>query len=64
MENKKVDIKAMLPSELADLYKVNVKTFIDWLKPFNKNGELKRNKTNFYSIKQVQYIFDCLGNPY
>jgi transposase len=58
-----MDVNAMKPSELARLYNVDVKTFNKWLKPFNKNGELKRYDTDFYSPKQVKYIFECLGYP-
>jgi len=56
-------IKAMLPSEIAGLYGVSVKTLNNWLKPFRKGDVLNRGKSKFYTPKQVKYIFECLGDP-
>jgi len=53
---------AMRPRELAGLYGVDVRTFRNWLKPFDKK-KLKREGTHFYSPKQVRYIYECLDPP-
>ena len=58
-----ITIKAMLPSELAALYRVSVKTLNKWLKPFSDDGVLEREKSNYYTPKQVRYIFKCLDPP-
>jgi len=57
-------IKAMLPSEIARLYGVSVRTLNNWLRPFRKGDVLKREKSKYYTPKQVEYIFDCLGQPF
>jgi transposase len=56
-------MQAMLPAEIAQLYNVSVRTLKNWLKPFNKEGQLNRNNTRYYTPKQVQYIFECFGEP-
>jgi len=56
-------IKAMLPSEIAGLYGVSVKTLNNWLKPFREGGALKRGNSHYYTPKQVQFIFDKLNPP-
>lgn len=53
--------KALKQSELAALYKVNVRTFASWLKPFNE--KIGERIGLFYTPKQVQTIFDCIGEP-
>ncbi len=59
----KMKKKFYAPGELADLYGVSLKTFNAWLKPFA--AEIgKRPRTYYYNAKQVQVIFDKLGNPY
>jgi transposase len=56
-------IKAMLPSEIAALYGVSVRTLNNWLRPFRIGDVLKRKKSKYYTVKQVAYIFECLGAP-
>ena len=56
-------IKAMLPSEIAELYGVSVKTLNNWLKPFREGNVLKRKNSHYYTPKQVKYIFECLDPP-
>jgi transposase len=63
MEEKKPHIKAMLPSEVAELYGVSIATINRWLNKINKNGELNRENTNFYTPAQIKYIFEKLGVP-
>jgi hypothetical protein len=54
-------IKAMNKKQLADLYKVGLRTLNKWLEPFkDKIGE-QRGK--MYNPKQVSIIFECLGEP-
>jgi len=58
-----ITIKAMLPSEIARLYGVSVKTLNNWLSPFRIGDVLKRKKSHYYTPKQVKYIFECLDPP-
>jgi hypothetical protein len=54
-------IKAMLPSEIADLYGVKPKTLTRWLK--DMKSELVRKNSKYYTPLQVLRIFNFLGNP-
>jgi hypothetical protein len=56
-------IKAMKPSEVAELYGVDVRTLNNWLIPFYVDDTLKRGNSDYYTPKQVKYIFDCLNPP-
>lgn len=47
--------------DLGVVYGVNRRTIITWLKPFEK--EIGQRISYFYTQKQVQIIFDCLGEP-
>ena len=60
-EKIKVPLKPCTPKELAQLYGVNKKTFLKWLKPLGQ--ELGKRNGNFYSIAQVQIIFSELLLP-
>jgi hypothetical protein len=56
-----IPIKPYTHKELAALYQVSWPTLQRWLKPFEdligeKNG-------HFYSSKQIEIIFNCLGPP-
>lgn len=61
MNNKKIPIKAYLPSELARLYNVSHSTFNKWLKPFR--DELGPRAGYFYNPYQVRIIFEKLELP-
>ncbi len=60
--NRSITIKPMKPSEVASLYNIDVRTLYNMLKPFDKD-KLKRIKTQFFSPKQIRYIFECLDYP-
>lgn len=56
------ELRAYTTKELAELYKVNERTFKRWIKPFyNAIGD--RNG-HFFNINQVKAIFDRLGSPF
>lgn len=46
---------------LTDVYGVTRKTFYSWLRPFRP--ELGRKASFFYTIPQVEFIFQKLGMP-
>jgi hypothetical protein len=46
---------------LAIVYNVNRRTMYNWLKPF-KNA-IGTRVTNFYNCKQVEIIFEKIGEP-
>ncbi len=56
-------ITPMLPCEIARLYGVTIRTLNNWLRRFREGDVLKRVNTRYYTIKQVRYIFKCLGEP-
>jgi hypothetical protein len=57
-----VPVKPYMPKELAKLYDVTPKTLRTWLQP-HQDAIGKRNG-RYYTILQVQIIFEKLGNPY
>ncbi|PKP22702.1 MAG: hypothetical protein CVU05_02685 [Bacteroidetes bacterium HGW-Bacteroidetes-21] len=54
-------LKSYNKKELADLYKVSVKTLSSWLKPIKP--EIGEYIGRSFSIKQIQIIFNHLGEP-
>jgi ABC-type sulfate transport system substrate-binding protein len=55
------EIKAYSKKELTALYNVSRKTFVAWLKPFEK--EIGPYNGKRFTIAQVQTIFNKIGNP-
>lgn len=60
-ETEKIEIKPYSKQELADLYKVGVRSMTTWLKPFEKI--IGKRHGRYYNLKQVRFIFDKLGVP-
>jgi hypothetical protein len=61
MSEKQTPVKAYTPLELAHLYKVNKRTLYGWLKPHSE--KIGDRTGNFYTPKQVQQIFEAIGEP-
>jgi transposase len=57
----KFDLKAYSKRELAEKYQVSVKTFNNWLKPFEEKVGEKRGR--YYTVNQVRTILEALGLP-
>jgi hypothetical protein len=58
---KTVDIRAYSIGELATLYEVSVRTMNRWLKPHLEI--IGKREGRFYTVKQVEIIFEQLGLP-
>jgi len=58
---EKLDVKAYSKQELADLYKVGVRSMTTWLEPFK--NDIGERHGRYYSPKQVRIIFEKLGLP-
>ncbi len=58
---KSIDIKPSTLKQLAAQYGVCDRTFIKWLKPFDK--QLGSRVGHFYSVNQVKIIYKKLGVP-
>lgn len=56
-----IEIKAYSKRELADLYKIGVRSITTWLEPFKKDVGTRHGR--YYSPKQVRIIFEKLGLP-
>ncbi len=54
-------IRPYTHKELAALYRVSWLTFQKWLKPHAT--DIGKKTGHFYNTKQVQIIFDKLGQP-
>ena len=61
--NKNVEfiLRPYTHKELAAFYGVSRKTFLKWLKPFQKS--IGQRNGHFYSTLQVEIIFRKLGRP-
>lgn len=57
-----INVKPYTLTELAKQYGVCTRTLKVWFKPFER--ELGTKIGRFYSIKQVEVIYDNLGFPY
>lgn len=53
--------KAFSKSQLANAYEISIETFNSWIKPFKDQIGDYRGK--MYTPKQVQIIFERLGEP-
>lgn len=58
---EKIEIKPYSKQELANLYKIGVRSMTSWLQPFEKS--IGKRYGRYYNMKQVRYIFDKLGLP-
>ena len=58
---ERYQLRPYKPSQLCDLYEISKKTFLKWIKPFEK--EIGERAGHFYTIHQVQKIFEKLGIP-
>lgn len=61
MTNIKIKIRPYTVLDLAKMYEVSDKTMKKWIKPFE--DEVGTKNGYFYSIAQVQMIFQKLGAP-
>jgi hypothetical protein len=57
-----ISVKPYTLTQLAGQYGVCTRTFKGWLNPFAE--ELGGKIGRFYSVKQVEIIYDNLGFPY
>ena len=57
----KTEIKPYSKQELANLYKIGVRSISTWLKPFEK--EIGKRNGRYYTPRQVKVIFDKLDFP-
>jgi transposase len=55
-------VKPYSTKELSMIYGVSTKTFLKWLLPFTHL--IGEKKGRFYTVRQVETIFDRLGMPY
>lgn len=58
---KKIKATAMNKTTLAKLYNIHVDTFTKWLEPFAE--QIGTVTGRIYTPKQVEKIFECLGEP-
>lgn len=56
-----IEIKPYSKKELANLYKIGVRSMTTWLQPFKKG--IGKRYGRYYNLKQVRCIFDKLGLP-
>jgi len=61
MGNIKIKLRPYTVLDLAKMYEVSDKTMKKWIKPFE--DEVGEKNGYFYSIAQVQTIFQKLGAP-
>ena len=60
--NMVAEVRPYSTKELSGFYQVPGKTFLKWLRPFKPDIGSKRGR--FYTVKQVEIIFERLGIPY
>lgn len=60
-EIETIKIKPYSKKELANLYKIGVRSMTTWLKPFKK--EVGKRYGRYYNLKQIRCIFEKLGLP-
>ncbi len=60
-KNKTITLRPYSLKELAALYDVKPRTVKIWLQPFS--SVIGDKKGRFYTIKQVEIIFDKIGEP-
>lgn len=56
------EIKPYSTRELSRIYGVCDKTLLKWMKPFA--DEIGQKQGRFYTVVQVEIIFNKLGMPY
>jgi len=62
---KQVEVKKIIPfstKDLSGIYGVSNKTFLNWIKPFAE--EIGERRGRYFSVIQVQIIFNKLGIPF
>jgi hypothetical protein len=60
-EKKSIEIKPYMPNELARFYQVSHPTFNKWIKGIAE--KLGKRNGQYFSVKQVEIIFEELGLP-
>ena len=60
-EKKSIEVRPYMPGELARLYKVSHPTVLKWIKGIGE--KLGKRNGQYYSVKQVEMIFEELGLP-
>lgn len=60
-EVKSIEVRPYMPGELAKLYKVSHPTILRWIKGIGE--KLGKRDGQYYSVKQVEIIFEELGLP-
>ena len=60
-EIKSIEIKPYRPNEMAKFYQVSYPTFLKWITAFKER--LGERNGLYFSVKQVEIIFDELGIP-
>lgn len=55
-------VKPYSTKELAQLYGISVRVFLNWLQPFKP--KLGKKKGWFWNVLQIKLIFSFLGAPY
>lgn len=58
---EQIEIKPYSKQELADMYKIGVRSMTRWLQPFENT--IGKRQGRYYNLKQVRYIFEKLGLP-
>ena len=56
------EVRPYSTKELAQIYGVCDKTLIKWMKPFT--GDIGEKRGRFFTVAQVEIIFNKLGMPY
>lgn len=56
-----VEVRSYSIGELSKLYDMSVKTMNRWLKPHTH--VIGKREGRYYTVKQIQIIFDLLGLP-
>lgn len=54
-------IRPMSKKELAQAYRVSRRTLYAWLKPFQ--GKIGPYYGRMFTIRQINVIFQCIGEP-
>lgn len=60
-DTERYPLRRYKSAELCKLYEVSKKTFLKWIKPFQK--EIGERRGYFYTVAQVEIIFKRLGLP-
>lgn len=56
-----VPIRAYTHKQLAALYGISWPTLAKWMEPYR--GQIGKKVGHFYTIKQVEIIFQLVGRP-